>query len=190
MAYAARYPTHLNGLVLVGSASLRPGSTNAEISRRLRARLTEADIDSIRALSGLVTDPARRDSALRAIYLLNWKAYEYDPANVRALAADFPPGSFNERTSALMNRDLLRSGAAVGEQLDTSAVTRAIPVLIVYGAVDAIGAVTVAELSRRFPQATVTIIPRSGHHPWSEAPSAFYAVVDDFLGARSLTSGR
>lgn len=181
MVYAARYPKRVAGLVLIGSASLRPQATSGEISRRLRTRLTQADVDSIRLLSALVSDPLHGDSALRAIRLLNWKAYEYDPANVRKLAVYLTPDSFNERTGRLMNADLTRAGPSVAAQLDTSRAAKAARVLIVYGEADAIGNVTSSILRHRFPRASVRVIPRSGHHPWNENPDAFYGAVDEFL---------
>ena len=181
MAYAARYPERVTALVLVGAGSLRPEATNAEISRRLRARLTTADLDSIRALATVVPDPARRDSALRAIRLLNWKAYEYDPGNIAALDSLLTPESCNDRTARLMNADLVRHGPAFAEQLESSRLAREIPTLITYGEVDQIGLVTRGEIRGAFPRARVQVIPQSGHHPWNENPSAFYRAVDGFL---------
>jgi len=181
MAYAARYPERVAGLVLVGAGSLRPEAGSAEISRRLRDRLTPADLDSIRALAALVPDPARHDSALRAIRLLNWKAYEYDPANVAALDSLLTPDSFNDRTARLMNADLVRHGPAFAELLESNPLVRQIPTSVIYGEADQIGLVTRAEIRSAFPRARVQVIPQSGHHPWNENPSAFYRAVDGFL---------
>jgi proline iminopeptidase len=181
MAYASTYPEHVAGVVLVGSGTLRPALTNTAISQRLTARLTQADLDSIRALSAAVPDPVRRAGALRRIRLLNWKAYEYDPASVNALAQRLTPQSFNEQTARWMYADLVREGPRFAAQLASAARLRSIPVLIVFGAVDPVGTTTVAELQSEFPQATTQVIPRSGHHPWIEAPAAFHAAVDTFL---------
>jgi proline iminopeptidase len=183
MAYAAKYPNRVAGLVLVGAGSLRPKASSTEISRRLRARLTPADVDSIRSLAALVPNPAQRDSALRAIRLLNWKAYEYDPANVAALAPLLVPQSFNDRTARLMNADLVRHGPAFAARLESSRLARELPTLIAYGEVDPIGLVTRAEIQAAFPRAQVQVIPRSGHHPWNENAMVFYRAVDDFLGS-------
>lgn len=182
MAYAARYPEHVSGLLLVGTGSLRPEASNADISRRLRDRLTRADMDSIRVLAALASSPAHHDSALRVIRLLNWKAYEYDPANAAVLAPLLTPQSFNDRTARLMNADLVRHGPSFAAQLEASQLAREIPTLIAYGEVDQIGLVTRAEIQSVFPHAQVQVIPRSGHHPWIESPSLFYRVTDDFLG--------
>ena len=183
MAYAARYPSRIAGLVLVGSAGLSNiPTTNAQISERLRARLRKIDTDSIKMLSALVGNPARGDSALRRIRLLNWKAYMYDRANVRKLAARLTPESYNPQTARWMFRDLLLSGPAVAAVYDSAgpAMLR-IPVMIVYGEVDPIGGTTAAELRARFPKAVMSVIPHSGHHPWVEAPKGFYHVLDTFL---------
>jgi pimeloyl-ACP methyl ester carboxylesterase len=80
-----------------------------------------------------------------------------------------------------MYADLLRSGPAIAFRLNANGAVRRIPVLIVYGEVDAIGTSTVTELREAFPEATVKVIPRSGHHPWIEAPAAFYGTVNAFL---------
>jgi proline iminopeptidase len=181
MAYTAAHPTRVAGLVLVGSASLLPKATNAAMSQRLRARLRPADIDSIRLLSALVPDPAQHAAAIRRIHLLNWKAYEYDPANVSALAARLTPASYNEQTARWMYADLVRTGSAVDRQLDSALVLHRVPVLIAYGDVDPVGATTVTVLQGHFPGARIAILPRSGHHPWIEAPSELYAAIDSFL---------
>jgi proline iminopeptidase len=184
MANASTYPEHTSGLTLIGSGGF-DATAGAVISERLRARLTTSDVDSIRMLSALLGKPAEQANALRAIRLLNWKAYQFDPAHARKLSAYLTADSFNGRTARWMTSDLERSRTRIASDLDrASLVLGRLPVLIVYGEADQIGLTTAPELRRRFLSAKEVVIERSGHHPWIESPAALYQSLEHFLDAR------
>ncbi|MEO8564199.1 MAG: alpha/beta hydrolase, partial [bacterium] len=184
MVYASTYPEHTSGLTLIGSGGFDAGA-DAIISERLRARLTKSDRDSMRVLSARLGNQSNQESALRAMRLLNWKAYQFDPANARKLSAYLTPNGFNGRTARWMTSDLERSRPRIATDLDRASIALGrLPVLIVYGEADVIGLATAPELRRRFPSAKEVVIKRSGHHPWIESPAALYQSIDLFLDDR------
>jgi proline iminopeptidase len=180
MAYAAAHPDHVAALILVGSGgpSLRSQDT---IGKKLAARLTPADRDSISAWSALATGP-RRAEALREMARLDRKAYMYDVRKQPAVEREKGGASFDSRVSTLVFQDLERThfdlSASLARLREQSSLP--FPVLLIYGDADVIGVTTAPEISPLFPQAQKEIVPHSGHYPWIEAPSRFYSDLDRF----------
>jgi pimeloyl-ACP methyl ester carboxylesterase len=73
--------------------------------------------------------------------------------------------------------------ATVAADLEQQAAVAAFPTLLVWGERDAIVPSVVGErLARGMPAAELVVIPGAGHQPMWEAPSAFNAVLQTFLG--------
>lgn len=187
MAYAAEHPDRVAGLILVGSAgpSLRTQDT---IAQRLNARLSQSDRDSIMYWSRLARDPSTRAEALAKVGYFTRRAYVYDLHNEPAIERSREADSVNPVVSRLTVQDLRTTNFDLAPAL--SKIDKDLPVLVLYGAADAIGVTTGPEILKALPAAQVRVIQRSGHYPWIEAPSAFYAAIRSFLDRAEQSAGR
>lgn len=124
-------------------------------------------IDPVTLLTG---DPAAQSAYSRAIY----PAWFSDPE----MAQLFVPPRSESRTGAAIAARLRRDG------YDWSRLVRAVQVeaLVLHGADDLLPPSVARELVALLPNARLSIIPNAGHMPFWEAPEAFFAQVEQFLG--------
>jgi proline iminopeptidase len=187
MGYAAAHPDRVAALILVGSAgpSLRTQDT---VSQRLNARLTQSDRDSIAYWSRLVANVSTHAEALAKVGYFTRRAYIYDRRNEAAVEQSREADSVNPVVSRLTIQDLRKTNFDLAPAL--SSIHEKFPVLVMYGAADAIGGTTAPEILKALPQAHVRVIRRSGHYPWIEAPTEFYPQIRSFLGTVEQRTGR
>ncbi|MFC7548138.1 alpha/beta fold hydrolase [Plantactinospora sp. GCM10030261] len=175
IAYAARFPDRVGGLVLVTPPAAylvdEPADTQPMIDRR-RGEPAFDDAVAARDAGPEVLDDAgfnawqQRTSPLA---YASWgdaeqahaSAFRYSFAAARAYFSVDPPS------------DLAAHLAAVTA-----------PVLVIAGAADcSVGVAPVRALATLFPAADTVVIDKCGHFPWVELPAPFRAAVDAFLDA-------
>lgn len=179
---AARQPSLLNQLVLVGSGPFEERYAEAIMATRL-ARLSGAERLEVQALQQILEDPAGgdRDSALAQLGKLLARADSYDP-----LALDPVPLKCQYDVYQRVwqdARELRRSGKLLelGKQIRC-------PVVAIHGDYDPHPAEGVlAPLSLTLSDFTFVLLDRCGHEPWIErhARDRFYATLGRLLGPGS-----
>lgn len=172
MAYAAKYPTHLERLVLLGSG----GATEkffAYFGSNIGMRLYPEDKRDQEAAKGSYV------LSLRAI----WPGYFY--SRERALVTRFAIDS-----ALVNNNSRLIYKYVIGNYKKTSAErVRALqnyrnPVYVIQGRQDPVGESTVYETKSYLPQTRIDFIEECGHLPWLESDKAageFYRLLNSAL---------
>jgi len=178
MAYAVRYPQHLDGMLLLNTAVRRePPGEDVECLLQILAE-DPARRDAIalfRSTSGRPPE-AVSDAELARHMRRLMPAYFFDLEAMRRFAvaarAARPP------SAAALARVPDEFEAWVEEGLaDVN-----VPALVITGAYDV--ATTVADAQRihgLLPRSVLEIFPHSGHHPWVEEPERFASLVRGFL---------
>jgi len=169
-SYAAKYPKHVDRLILLGSGGITQNFF-AYFDNNIRMRLRESDLSEAKAAGSLALN-------LRAIW----------------------PGYFYSRKSALSTRLLVDTNLAdhnaarinkltLKDYIKTSP-TRALglrkfrnPVYIIQGRQDPVGESTVFETKGILPQSQIFFIEKCGHLPWLENNIAAKTFYDFFASA-------
>jgi len=173
ISYAAQFPKHVAGLVLVTPPTgyLIEGPPGTE--HVLDARRGDPAFDA--ALAAWEAGPEQHDddgltgwyARIAPLSYAEWTpatqaavpAFRYNYAANRAYFSVQPPADLAERLAYV-----------------------SAPVLVVAGAQDTtIGVGPATELARLFPNGQIAVIDGSGHNPWFEQPKAFRAAIDTFL---------
>jgi pimeloyl-ACP methyl ester carboxylesterase len=105
-----------------------------------------------------------------------------DPAAFDRLRAD--PSVWSNEWPEHMTEALLRVDATHPVDFDYRAEAQRIeaPTLVVHGGADFIPLAASEAWARSIPDARLLVLPAVGHFPHVEAPSAFFAAVETFLG--------
>jgi proline iminopeptidase len=176
MAYAAKYPSRVESLILVGSGGVdltyMPG-----FASRLRAKSDAKDEEIMQKIGNPDAAGDGADIANKAMARLMMKAYLSNLDATEDIVRYVKKGFYNVEVDGLMFQDLSRLPYDLKEQLSEYKGK----VLIVQGKDDPIGETTVAQTKKVLPQSEVYWIDKCGHFSWAERPTAFYEVVERFL---------
>ncbi len=165
MAYAAAHGTNLASLALLDPGGPDPTFAKA-FGQIIEARLTDADKSAADS-----TQKSGGQGSLRAIL----PGYFHDHAKGVAYAAALPQHYANADVSRAMFADLAQHYDVKDALQNTT-----IPMLVLFGTDDPSRAAE-AQLDALFPRATKVMIADSGHFPWIENPTPFYAAIRAFL---------
>ncbi len=176
-AYTAKYPQHVNSVMLIG-----PGEPDKELND-----IVNENIDMRFQLSDTTAwyywnDPVNiaKDSA-RASYeirKLNWLALTYDRNKIDAVMEQASHGSFNKTVNQLMWKDMRR---LTSKQFSSIRQLFKGKSMIIFGWQDPIALTCLSAYEKIFPQALVKGINKCGHMPGVEQPEQFYKAVFDFF---------
>ncbi|RKN49222.1 alpha/beta fold hydrolase [Micromonospora endolithica] len=173
IAYAARFPERVAGLVLVTPPSAHLVDVPSDADDIIARRRGEPEFDA--ALAALSAGPETHDDDGLHEWWLRVGPFSYAAWGDRE-RAHAPVG----RISYAANRAYFGVDPPADLPARLGAVTA--PVLVVAGAEDgSTGLAPVVALAHLFPNGTVAVIERSGHFPWVEQPAAFRQAVDAFL---------
>lgn len=185
MGYAVRHPERLRGLVLLSTGVLEPGSSAD--SRRLVQQMAadprrqeavelfrkgggrpegRGQSEGIRTDAGL----ARWMRRLMPLYFYDLEAMQRFQRSLR----NTPPPSVAalQRMPREVPEPWVVEGLAAAE----------VPTLILTGRYDVAAPPAAArDLLERIPHAELSVLDRSGHHPWVEEPEAFREALEEFL---------
>lgn len=166
MAYAAAHGDRVGSLAL-----LDPGGPDAAFFQgfgaRIGARLTAADA----AAAAAAQQANSADGVQRALL----PGFFHDRAKGLAFQASLPQHFANSDVNRAMYADV----AAHYDVTKTLSGTT-IPTLLLYGSDDP-ARVAEAQLATLFPKAVTVVVADSGHFPWLENPTPFYAAIRAFL---------
>ncbi|MET8150151.1 alpha/beta fold hydrolase [Actinoplanes sp. NPDC049668] len=176
IAYAARFPDRIAGIVLItppaGYLVDTPSDTDELIARHRGEPAFAAAVQASEAGPDLIDDDAFNAWQLRVTPMgyAVWGSAEqahsvigrWNLAAVKAYFSVEPPADLVARIGRV-----------------------AAPVLVIAGAEDCLtGVAPVKALAARFPAGRLELIERCGHYPWVEQPSAFRRAIDAFLDER------
>jgi len=176
MAYAGKYPEHVDRLLLIG-----PGGMTSEFfaiaDDNIRSRLQPQNLEAQRYWTAATQRGIDADKAglegLRAIT----PAYFFDRSKALAFAAELREGALHADVGLYLGVDL-------GKTYDLRESLRKFdrPVLIVQGHQDPVPESTAEETHRVLKTSTLTYIHKCGHFPWLEQPEEYDRIVNEFLG--------
>jgi pimeloyl-ACP methyl ester carboxylesterase len=173
--YAARYPQHVERLVMVcpspPSASLQPMSADADpvLVQRLH-ELAESPLAS--------TDPVAFAREWRRIVIPTRMG---DPTSFETLRADpsIWPNEWPEHMTDALERVFATHPVDFDYRPEAQRISA--PTLIIHGDLDTIPHAASEQWTRVIPNARLLVLPGIGHFPHVEAPSAFFDAVQTFL---------
>jgi len=179
LAYAIKYQTHLDHLILVDSI---PVSTKfaIEFSETYQERFQQLSADEQQELtttcarSGTEMSPEVIDECTR----LDAQIRFYDPAKA-------PIGlTIDENTlknGDIVNQLMRTSFNKVQDDIDTQLPTIHVPTLIIHGDFDPIPLASSEHLHEQIPRSQIVVITKSGHFPFIEQPVQFIVALRTFL---------
>lgn len=166
MAYALRYPEHVDRLVLVSSVAPNIGSTEY-----LRGALF-ADVLSARATPWDSSNPEDVQAYIRQQLRMSFYSSEKRDAILRRTGRI----EYNGHQESLLWRD------AESRDLTSDLGNLAIPVLVGTGRFDGnIGPRNSWRIHQLIPRSQFHVWEQSGHFPMIEEPEAFFEIVNEFL---------
>ncbi|HEX5597978.1 MAG TPA: alpha/beta hydrolase [Micromonosporaceae bacterium] len=179
VSYAAQFPRHLAGMVLItppaGYLVDEPSDAEELASRRRGEPVFDAAMAAWQAGFNL-DDPDAFNAWQQRVAPIGYAAWGARE-QAHASAAHYSLAAARAYFSVDPPPDL---AARLGE-------VKA-PVLVVAGAEDCItGLAPVAALAELFQAARAVVIERCGHYPWVEQPAEFRKAVDGFLSTLSLS---
>jgi proline iminopeptidase len=172
MAYAARFPQHIERLVTLGSPAPKWSDTVLllhevfpDVTAQEEANAFTADLNEKDSEAALEANRALNESML-------FYAREHRDEFARKMANDQPNYTINR----LVNEDLRRF------DLNPELAKYRFPVLIACGRFDVNVAPVVAyNTHKAIPGSQFVVFPKSGHMPFFEEPDKFVAVMNAFL---------
>lgn len=171
MLAAAQDPAGVRRLVLADSV----GPTSSWVAPLRAESMARANADDRAVLAGIGDDAlGEPDVAVHLAHLrASYGAWFVD----RAFASRFPMPKHASQTGAAALARLRRDGYDWRDQV------RALrcPTLILHGDGDPLSPDVARELAAAISGARLTLMPHSGHFPFWEAPTKFFAAVSSFL---------
>lgn len=178
--YAMRYPDRVSKVVLVGPMPLRRSELDRSFAEIRASRSPEETERLLAARDAVRADPGNAD-ACRAFYVLWFRPFFADPADMTKTRGDFCAGS----PEALRNAGLAvgrHTVASLGDFDWRDSLERvSAPVLVLHGSRDPIPVSAAKEWAAAFPNARLLLLEGVGHFPYVEAPESFFPAVDAFL---------
>ena len=175
MAYAAKYPQHVDRLLLIG-----PGGMTSEFfaiaGDNIRSRLQPQDLEAQRNWATATQRGIDADKAGFEVLRAITPAYFFDRSKAIAFAAELKEGSLHADVGQHLGVDL-------GKTYDLRDSLRKFdrPVLIVQGHQDPVPESTAEQTHRVLKSSTLTYIHKCGHFPWLEQPEEYDRIVKEFL---------
>jgi proline iminopeptidase len=179
LAYAVKYQTHLDHLILVDSIPVN-NKFLIEFSNTLQQRIQHLSAD---AQHELTTTCANSSAELSPKVIDECNRLEaqlrfYAPAKAPvAWAMDKSTLKNNPTVHALMNNSFNK----MQHNIDTQLPTIHVPTLIVHGDFDPIPLASSEYLHEQIPRSQIVVITESGHFPFIEQPEQFVAALRAFL---------
>jgi pimeloyl-ACP methyl ester carboxylesterase len=175
--WASAHPERVRALVLVTPSGGLQGSNRTDVADIVATRSDEPwYADAAEALAALPhASPSEQQMLWRAIRPLMYGRWD-DRTQAHAATAD---------TQSSKRAQLGYDAAA--DDVDIAAIVRGLrsvtaPVLVIGGDRDAMTGVAAAHaVAGCFPHAQTVVLPRAGHFPWVDEPSAFLETVRGFL---------
>jgi pimeloyl-ACP methyl ester carboxylesterase len=176
MQFAYQFPERTERMILVA-----PGGLGAEVTPAIRA----ITMPGFHQLMGVLTLPGLRQATqttLRALAVTGLSAVR-DLDEVADVVESFRDPDARRAIRHVVSAVVDRRGQVV-TMADRAYLTRAMPMLVVWGADDAVIPVRHAGIASEIaPGCTVEVVADAGHFPHKDHPQRFVRIVDDFVRA-------
>ena len=180
LAYALKYPAHLNHLILVDS---RPVSNTfgIQLSETIQQRVNSLSSDEQNKLTTTCNRPIADLSPveIETCNQIDAELKFYDPS--KAVSVDWPDEENTIKNSDTVRALITSSFNKMQNDMDTQLSSLQVPTLIIHGDFDPIPQGSSEYLQQHIPGSQIVIIPQSGHFPFIEQPEQFVAAVRSFL---------
>lgn len=162
-AYAERYTDRVRSLALMNIAGLSAQVFDSLLPLLL-AKLDEARKEKADELLGSLATARDPNAVLLELFLLLQPAYFAHNANVIEFTKWLGPRTMSVTTYNSLAADLKNSGFDLRQRMGHVKV----PVMLISGTEDPFGEAPLTEARSVFPQASLALIPASGHYPMLE----------------------
>lgn len=175
MYYAANYPQHLKGIILVDPGNVDPKFDEA-FNAKFEERATPEELAALDAAFQKLTTE-KSGEAYNAFARLLLPIYMADKSLIHGLEIVIPDNSaiYGDAVAAGLFTDL--------ETYDELAAIATItsPTLIIHGDEDLIPLESSQQIHEAIAGSQLVVLEGIGHIPFVEAPVAFFAAVRDFM---------
>jgi len=180
--YAAEFPEHVEGLVLVAPAGVLvfPQPDGSDLFKAMEQRLAEADRPAFRDfMKGYFDIPAVLKMDDAQVQAMNLRQAEYYIKAGGSQTAELLKVMPKDNGGWMVYAQYLSMGLHHDYRPGLRAVTA--PVLVMHGGRDIQGESVARLYAAAFPNAQVTVLPAAGHFMFQDEPKAFAATVTAFL---------
>jgi len=177
--YAARYPEHVERLILSSSMPPRMEPYIAEFENNLIAWMDDTTLAQVERLEAVraTADSVEACNAFWRVFIRAYVADHERPPAFRGGPCDMPvPALRNSETVT----DATLSSLGVWDWRSQLATIR-VPTLVIHGDRDPIPLDAAREWASALPNATLSVVQRSGHFPFVEQRAVFLQSVRQFL---------
>lgn len=175
MYYAAKYPQHLNGIILVDPGNVDPVFDEA-FNAKFEERATPEELAALDAAYQKLTTE-KSGEAYNAFARLLLPIYMADKSLINGLEIVIPDNSaiYGDAVAAGLFADL----ETYDELTEIAKITS--PTLIIHGDEDLIPLESSQQIHEAIAGSQLVVLEGIGHIPFVEAPAAFFAAVRDFM---------
>jgi proline iminopeptidase len=180
LAYAVKYPTHLDHLILVDSLPVNDKFL-IEFSETYQQRFQRLSSDEQKELTTTCTHPGTELSpkVIDECFQIDAQLQFYDPAKA---PVDWVIDENTLENADTVNSLMSTSFDKMQHALETQLPTIPVPTLIIHGDFDPIPLKSSEYLHEQIPESQIVIITEAGHFPFIEQPEQFVTALRSFLG--------
>ena len=179
IAYAVKYQTHLDHLILVDSIPVN-NKFAIEFSETIQERFQHLSADEQQELKTTCTRPGTELSPkiIDECIQLDAQLRYYDPAKA---PVDLTTDENTLKNAEIVNELMQTSFNKMQHDIDIQLPTIHVPTLIIHGDFDPIPLASSEYLHEQIPRSQIVVITKSGHFPFIEQPEQFVAALRTFL---------
>ena len=177
--YTMRYPEHVQRLILSSSMPPRMEPYIAEFESNLIAWMDDTTLAEVERLEAVraTEDSAEACNAFWRVFIRAYVADHERPPAFRGSPCDMPVAAL--RNSETVTNATLSSLGAWDWRPQLATIL--VPTLVIHGEGDPIPLAAAREWASALPNATLSVIQRSGHFPFVEQRALFLESVEQFL---------
>ena len=175
MYYAAKYPQHLKGIILVDPGNIDP-AFDAAFNAKFEERTTPEELAALDAAYQKLTTE-KSGEAYNEFARLLLPIYMADKSLINGLEIVIPDNSaiYGDAVTAGLFADL----ETYDELAEIAKITS--PTLIIHGDEDLIPLESSQQIHEAIAGSQLVVLEGIGHIPFVEAPEAFFTAVRDFM---------
>jgi proline iminopeptidase len=180
IAYAIKYPSHLDKLILVDSIPVN-NTFLIEFSKTLQQRIHDLSPEAQKMFTTTCTLPLAKltTANLKQCNAIDATLRFSDPT--KALTIDSTVDKNTAKNADIIQPLLRNDFTRIQTDIDGKLANVSEPTLIIHGDFDPIPAASSEYISKQIRSAQLVIIKNSGHFPFIEQPEQFFAAIRHFL---------
>jgi proline iminopeptidase len=179
LAYAVKYQTHLDHLILVDSIPVN-NKFAIEFSETYQERFQQLSADDQQELMTTCNHPAAELSpkVLAECNQLDAQLRFYDPAKA---PVDWAMDENTLKNAVTVGYQMRISFNIMQHDIETQLPTIHVPTLIIHGDFDPIPLKSSEYLHEQIPESQIVVVTNAGHFPFIEQPERFVEALRTFL---------